>query len=118
MYERKIPLILTCGLTLTREILNGKWKSLMIFAISQGINRPSSLQKILPDATKRVINVQLGELCNHGILKKKIYPQLPPKVEYSLTDLGKNLLTVIKKMDRWGVKNRAALEKVIDPVRK
>jgi|ERR1700722_6125884 DNA-binding HxlR family transcriptional regulator len=113
MYERKLPLPLDCGLHLTREVLNGKWKSNLIYAISENIQRPSELQRILPEATKRVLNFQLKELEEHGIICKKIYHQLPPKVEYSLTGLGLSLLPVIDAMNHWGDQHREHLERVI-----
>lgn len=113
MYEKKIPLPIECGLTLTRDVLGGKWKPNLLFAISEGINRPSELQRALPDATKRVLNLQLKELEEFDIVKKKIYRQLPPKVEYSLTEMGKTLLPIIKLMNQWGDTNRASLEKVV-----
>ena len=113
MYERKIPLPFDCGLYLTREVLNGKWKASLIYAICEQIKRPSELQKAMPGATKRVLNLQLKQLEEHGIIAKKIYPQLPPKVEYSLTPLGESLMPLIDAMNHWGDKNRASLEKVI-----
>lgn len=113
MYERKIPLTIDCGLHLTREILNGKWKPALLNAISMGIKRPSKISRILPDATRRVLNVQLKELEDHGIIEKKIYSELPPKVEYSLTEMGWSLMPIIDAMNIWGDKNRDFLEKVI-----
>lgn len=113
MYERKIPLTVDCGLHLTREILNGKWKPALLNAISMEIKRPSELLRILPDATRRVLHVQLKELEAHGMIVKKVYPQLPPKVEYSLTETGWSLMPVIDAMNVWGDENRAFLEKVI-----
>ncbi len=113
MYERKIPLPLDCGLYLTKEVLNGKWKANLIYAISENIKRPSDLQRALPGTTKRVLNLQLKELEEHGIIVKTIYHQLPPKVEYSLSTLGESLLPVIDAMNHWGNDNRAFLEKVI-----
>lgn len=113
MYERKIPLTIDCGLHLTREVLNGKWKPALLNAISMDIKRPSELLRILPDATRRVLQVQLKELEEHGIITKKIYPQLPPKVEYSLTEIGRSLMPVIDAMNVWGDENRAFLEETI-----
>jgi DNA-binding HxlR family transcriptional regulator len=113
MYERKIPLPLECGLYLTKEVLNGKWKANLIYAISENIKRPSDLHRALPEATKRVLNLQLRELEEHGVITKTIYPQLPPKVEYSLSQLGESLLPVIDAMNHWGNDNRSFLQKVI-----
>ncbi|WP_027380683.1 winged helix-turn-helix transcriptional regulator [Chryseobacterium daeguense] len=113
MYEKKIPLTIDCGLHLTREILNGKWKPALLNAIYMDVKRPSEILRILPDATRRVLNVQLKELEEHGMIEKKVYPQLPPKVEYSLTEIGRSLMPIIDAMNVWGDKNRDFLEKVI-----
>jgi DNA-binding HxlR family transcriptional regulator len=115
MYERKIPLNTQCGLHLTKEVLNGKWKDILLAAIAIGIKRPSEISRLLPDATKRVLNVQLKELENHGIIEKKTYHQLPPKVEYSLTTLGTSLMPIIEAMNSWGNENRVFLKSVITP---
>ncbi|MDN5284863.1 MAG: transcriptional regulator, HxlR family [Mucilaginibacter sp.] len=114
MYERKNPLPLQCGLHLTREILNGKWKPNLLYAISMGVKRPSELLRLLPNAAKRVLNVQLKELEKHGLLSKKIYHQLPPKVEYSMTPLGESIMPIVDAMNHWGDDNRAFLSSVIE----
>ncbi|OZI07907.1 transcriptional regulator [Siphonobacter sp. BAB-5385] len=113
MYERKIPLTIDCGLHLTKEVLNGKWKPALLNAISLNIKRPSEILRLLPGATRRVLNVQLKELEGHGMVEKKIYPQLPPKVEYSLTEMGWSLMPIIDAMNQWGDANRNFLEAVI-----
>ena len=113
MYEKKIPLPLECGLTMTKEILGGKWKANLIFAISEDIKRPSEIQRAMPGATKRVLNLQLRELEEFGVVEKKIFHQLPPKVEYSLTKLGETLMPIITLMNEWGEDNRTLLENII-----
>lgn len=113
MYEKKIPLTIDCGLHLTREVLNGKWKPALLNAISMNVKRPSEIHKLLPDATRRVLNVQLKELEDHGMIQKKVYHQLPPKVEYSLTEIGWSLMPVIDAMNHWGDLHRSFLENVI-----
>jgi DNA-binding HxlR family transcriptional regulator len=113
MYERKIPLTIDCGLHLTKEVLNGKWKPALLHAISLDIKRPSDMLRLLPGATRRVLNVQLKELEGHGMIEKKTYPQLPPKVEYSLTEIGWSLMPIIDVMNQWGDANRSFLETVI-----
>jgi DNA-binding HxlR family transcriptional regulator len=113
MYERKIPIDQNCGLDLIREILYGKWKIHLIYYISRGIQRPGKLQKEIPEATLRVLNMQLHQLEQHEIVTKKVYPQLPPKVEYSLTAFGKSLLPVIMLMGEWGDNHREQLQRVI-----
>jgi DNA-binding HxlR family transcriptional regulator len=113
MYERKIPLTIDCGLHLTKEVLNGKWKPALLNAISMGVKRPSEILRLLPVATRRVLNVQLKELEEHGMVEKTIYPQLPPKVEYTLTEIGWSIMPIIDAMNQWGDANRGFLETVI-----
>jgi DNA-binding HxlR family transcriptional regulator len=102
MYEKKIPKDFSCGFSVLMEIIGGKWKSYLLFLIHSGVYRPSDLHRKVPMATRRVLNLQLKELEFHGIIGKKIYPELPPRVEYYLTDFGKSLLPVISAMDAWG----------------
>jgi DNA-binding HxlR family transcriptional regulator len=68
------------------------------------------MQCMLPSATRRVLNVQLTELEHHGLISKTVFPELPPKVEYSLTDLGRSLLPV---MEQWGNAHLMKLEQVL-----
>jgi DNA-binding HxlR family transcriptional regulator len=114
MYERKTPLTIDCGLHLTKEVLNGKWKPALLNAISMDVKRPSEILRLIPEATRRVLNVQLKELEAHGMIEKKTYPQLPPKVEYSLTEIGWSLMPIIYAMNQWGDENRSFLETVIE----
>ena len=113
MYQKKIVNTLACGSVLTREVLHGKWKSTLLACIAQGIRRPSALQRSIPSATRRVLNVQLAELEHHGLVSKTIFPELPPRVEYQLTDLGQSLLPVIAVMEQWGNVHRPELEPVL-----
>ena len=113
MYQKKIANTLSCGSVLTKEVLHGKWKSTLLAGIAQGIQRPSAMQRMLPSATRRVLNVQLNELEHHGLISKTIFPELPPKVEYHLTDLGRSLLPVIDVMEQWGNAHRTELEQVL-----
>jgi DNA-binding HxlR family transcriptional regulator len=80
----------------------------------QGFQRPSELQRKIPDASRRVLNVQLKELENHELVGKIIYPVVPPKVEYYLTDFGKSLIPVIGAIGAWGDQNDQRLRKLIE----
>jgi len=113
MYERKILPNLNCGLDLIGEVLYGKWKIRLLWFIHQGNLRPSELQRKIPDATRRVLNIQLKELEDHELITKKIYPVVPPKVEYSLTDFGKTLIPVIAALGNWGDTHEEHLRTVI-----
>ncbi len=113
MYERKTPLNLNCGLDLIGEVLYGKWKIRLLWFINEGHQRPSELQRKIPEASRRVLNIQLKELEQHELISKVIYPVVPPKVEYSLTDFGRSLIPVISILGQWGDKNEERLRKVI-----
>ncbi|WP_324679466.1 helix-turn-helix domain-containing protein [Hymenobacter sp. GOD-10R] len=113
MYQKKIERTLDCGVVLTKEVLHGKWKSTLLHFIARGVRRPSDLQRSIPSATRRVLTIQLNELEQHGLIGKTIFPQLPPKVEYHLTQLGESLLPVIDVMEQWGNEHRATLEPLL-----
>jgi DNA-binding HxlR family transcriptional regulator len=113
MYQKKIANTLSCGSVLTKEVLHGKWKSTLLACIDQGVRRPSAMQRTIPSATRRVLNVQLTELEQHGLISKTIFPELPPKVEYQLTPLGQSLLPVIAVMEEWGNAHRPQLEQAL-----
>lgn len=113
MYERKIAPNLNCGLDLIGEVLYGKWKIRLLWFIHTGHQRPSELQRKIPDASRRVLNVQLKELEDHELISRKVYPVVPPKVEYSLTEFGKTVIPVIAALGEWGDKNEERLREVI-----
>lgn len=113
MHERKIPITLNCGLDLIREVLYGKWKISILYYIAQGIKRPSEIHRKIPDASRRVLNMQIAQLEEHELITKKVYAQVPPKVEYSLTDFGESLMPVVLLMGEWGDSNKDRLKRVI-----
>jgi DNA-binding HxlR family transcriptional regulator len=113
MYKRKIPIELNCGLDLVREVLNGKWKIHLLYFISEGAKRPGELQRKIPRATRRVLNVQLSQLQKHGLVSRKIYAELPPRVEYELTAFGRTVLPVISALGKWGDDHQERLRKAI-----
>lgn len=113
MYARKIPLNLNCGLDLTGEVLYGKWKIRLLWFINEGHQRPSELQRKIPEASRRVLSMQLKELESHELVTKVIYPVVPPKVEYSLTEFGKSLIPVIDALGQWGDEHEERLRKLI-----
>ncbi|HLN95112.1 MAG TPA: winged helix-turn-helix transcriptional regulator [Flavobacterium sp.] len=113
MYERKTRPNLHCGLDVAGEVLYGKWKMRLLWFINDGHQRPSELQRKIPDATRRVLNIQLKELEEHDLVTKKIYPVVPPKVEYSLTEFGKTVIPVIAALGDWGDTHEERLRQVI-----
>ena len=104
---------LNCGLDLIGEVLFGKWKIRLLWFINQGHQRPSELQRKIPDASRRVLNIQLKELEEHKLVTRKVFAVVPPKVEYSLTELGMTLIPVIAALGQWGDENENHLRDVI-----
>ncbi len=98
-----------CGLHLFKELLNGKWKLMLIYYISEEIKRPGALQKKI-SVDRRVMTKQLDELVEHGFVNKVSFDTKIPKVEYQLTALGMGLLPLIMSLEQWGENNRAVLE--------
>jgi DNA-binding HxlR family transcriptional regulator len=113
MNGRKVLPNLHCGLDRVGEVLYGKWKMRLLWFIHEGHQRPSELQRRIPDATRRVLSMQLKELEDHELVTKKIYPVSPPKVEYSLTEFGKTLIPVIAAIGKWGDEHEEKLQSVI-----
>lgn len=111
MYERKIPIDLSCPLRLTVSLIGSKWKSCILDELRDKAMRPSELHKVLPEATPRVLDLQLKELVDDGLVSKTIYPELPPRSEYSITKLGRSLLPILDAMIAWGEKNKDLFEK-------
>jgi len=110
MYQRKLPVELECGLHLFMEVMNGKWKLNLIWCIYNGVKRPGELQRRLPKASRRLLDTQLKQLADQGIIAKTIFNQQPQKVEYELTPLGETLIPVIEVTARWGETHRDVLE--------
>lgn len=113
MYERKIPLDLSCPLRLTMSVLGPKWKSCILDELRDKPLRPSQLHRALPEASPRVLNLHLKELEEEGFVRKVIYAELPPRSEYYITQLGRSLLPVIDALIAWGEEHRAEVEGIV-----
>lgn len=113
MYEKKIPARADCGLHLFKELLDGKWKLMLIYYISAGCKRPGELQRKI-SADRRVMTNQLHELVKHGFIKKTDFDTKVPKVEYELTEMGQSLLPIILSLEKWGEMNRMKLKSFIN----
>jgi DNA-binding HxlR family transcriptional regulator len=93
-----------CKVETALEILVGKWKPVILFHLfSNGTMRFSELQRAMPDITKKMLTAQLRELEYHDIVHREVYPQIPPKVEYSITEYGMSMTPVLQAMNDWGV---------------
>ncbi len=111
MYERKIPVDLDCPLRLTMSLIDSKWKSCILDELRHRPLRPSELHKLFPEATPRVLDIQLKELVKDGLVSKTIFPELPPRSEYAITPLGQTLIPIIDAMIEWGNRNADLFER-------
>lgn len=106
MYKRKIKEDLDCGIVVAMKVFGGKWKPCIIDAISRGAKRPSELHREITFTSPRVIDMQLSELMDFGVVTKQTAPGFPLYVEYSLTPLGKSIVPILKQLGEWGMKNK------------
>ena len=91
-----------CPAEVTVNIIGGRWKLLILYHLFQGVKRFSELQRSVSGITQKMLTQQLREMEKDGLVHREIYPQVPPKVEYSLTPLGESLRSVVDTMSRWG----------------
>lgn len=96
-----------CGVTHFLNKVGGKWKVLVIHGINMGYNRFSVLQKAIPFISKQMLVNQLKELEEDNIIGRTVFPEVPPRVEYHLTEYGKGLLPLIKVLQEWGLQDMA-----------
>ncbi|WP_119673878.1 winged helix-turn-helix transcriptional regulator [Deinococcus sp. RM] len=92
----------TCAVTTTVSVIGGKWKAVAVYHLLGGPRRFSDLQRRMPGVTQRILTLQLRELEADGLVHREVYPQVPPKVEYSLTPLGQTLEPIVRAMLAWG----------------
>lgn len=93
----------TCSFEITIDLIGGKWKPLIIWHLgSKGTKRFNELKRLIPGITQKMITQQLRELEADNLVVRTVYPQVPPKVEYSLTEFGESLMPILKLMCKWG----------------
>ncbi len=91
------------GMDATLGVIGGKWKPLIIYELKEGTLRFSQiLERVQPKITQRMLTKQLRQLEEDGIITRKVYQQVPPKVEYSLTETGKSLMPILDQLCEWG----------------
>lgn len=102
-----------CKFESALDILVGKWKAIILLQlISNGTMRFSELQKSIPDINKKMLTQQLRELEYNDIVHREVYNQIPPKVEYSISEYGKGLSTVLQVLNDWGVSHIEHMNKL------
>lgn len=91
------------GFEVTMDVIGGKWKGLVLFFLMDGMKRTSELKRLIPTISQKMLIQTLRELEEDGLVSRKMYNQVPPKVEYSPTELGKTLKPILKELCQWGV---------------
>jgi DNA-binding HxlR family transcriptional regulator len=94
----------SCPVSRCMRVIGGKWKIIILYALKNGANRFGVLQKTIPNINKQMLTTQLRELEKDKIISRTIFPEIPPRVEYDITPLGKTLFPIIEAMDTWGRK--------------
>jgi len=103
MRKQRHKQYIECPVEATLDIIGGKWKGVILFILLSETKRFNELQKMLTKVTQRTLTNQLRELEADGLVHRKVYAQVPPKVEYSLTPLGRSLEPVLQNMKSWGL---------------
>ena len=91
-----------CPVGVTLDLIGGKYKALILWHLAEGVLRFSELRKVVPNATPKMLTQQLRELEADQLIHREVYPVIPPKVEYSLTDLGRSLMPILVAIRDWG----------------
>jgi DNA-binding HxlR family transcriptional regulator len=92
----------SCSVEVTLSVIGGKWKLLIISQLQRGVSRFGQLRRAIPGVTQTMLTQQLRELEEDGVVSRTIFPEIPPRVEYALTDFGKTLDCVLQVMGMWG----------------
>ncbi|MCJ2165454.1 MULTISPECIES: helix-turn-helix domain-containing protein [unclassified Pseudodesulfovibrio] len=94
-----------CSMELTLQVIGGKWKPIIVHRLgSEGTLRFSEVKRSIPSITQKMLTQQLRELEADGVVRREVYAQVPPKVEYSLTELGQSVMPVLVNLCQWGTK--------------
>ena len=101
---RELP---ACPVETTLTLISSKWKVLIVWDLLGGTKRFGELQRSVGNVSQKVLTAQLREMEEDGLVDRKVYPEVPPRVEYSLTELGRSLEPVLSAMWNWGEEYRA-----------
>lgn len=104
------PDMQACPVETTLDVIGGKWKGIILYQLLDGTKRFNEFRRLNPGITQFMLTLQLRELERDGIIHREIYKEVPPRVEYSLTDFGRTLEPVIMSMKTWGESYKARLD--------
>ena len=105
-FSNKTALAIECSEVYTANIIGGQWALVICSWLMNGKLRFGELKKLLPNITERMLTLQLRKLEEHKIVKRTVYAEVPPRVEYELTEIGYELRPVIEHLANWGEKHR------------
>ena len=91
-----------CTVEASLDVIGGKWKPLILWALGDKVLRFSELQKELPGVNAKMLTKQLRELEEDGVIQRTVYPEVPPRVEYAMTDFGRTLIPILQALCAWG----------------
>jgi len=94
-----------CPVMATLQLIGGRWKTVILYTLLNGTKRFGEIDVRITDISRKVLTEQLKELESDGLILRKQYKEIPPRVEYSLTELGKSLSAVIRELEKWGNEN-------------
>ena len=92
-----------CPVSRTLSVIGGKWKPVILFCITNGVDRFGAMGRAIPGITKQMLTQQLRELEADGVITRTVFAEVPPRVEYALTDTGRSLLPIVTAMRDWGL---------------
>lgn len=99
-----------CPVEVTLDLIDGKWKGVILFHLQEGLLRFGELRRKMPGITQRMLTKQLRALEEDGLITRTVYPEVPPRVEYALSQTGQRLRPVIDALRAWGIEHKARLE--------
>ncbi|MEU9507887.1 helix-turn-helix domain-containing protein [Micromonospora sp. NPDC048170] len=102
----------TCGLDAAIDVVGGKWKALILWELDHGPRRFSEVRRGISGISEKMLIQQLREMETYGLVHREVYRQVPPKVEYSLTDFGRSLNEALMPLGEWGERNMATIEAI------
>lgn len=91
-----------CSVEAALEVIGGKWKGVILFHLLSGTKRFNEFRRLIPNVTQRMLTLQLRELEADGVIQRVVYQQVPPRVDYSLTEFGRSLEPIMRLMQSWG----------------
>lgn len=91
-----------CAVEAALDVIGNKWKGVVLFHLLDGTKRFNELRRLIPSVTQRMLTLQLRELEKDEVISRKVYPEVPPKVEYSLTKRGQSLKPILFALREWG----------------